>query len=837
MKNSLLNFNEISFPERNITLFDLSEKSMRDIPEKYKTNNQYFEIVQVEDSATPDLLSSLYYGETVEWDIVCLENNISPIYDLPKSQRVLERRVEDLLQKWKDSFLPIISQNMTEEEIEKKVQAKRDFFYSIVEKENETYRNLKFLKKNYMIFMYEDVRKNIKNFVDSESVDYKPVFIEGNDQIHTVVVATPIDSQNIYREYDLIISENGTITTVYDISTIIGIYFEEKSLSYASFSQNLITLSNYSYNQISHKQFNVYETDIHTDISFSFTKDNSAVSTIGVTSSIAETPATHLNKMISAMNGLVSVSAFDTNVKKSLTSLSGTDYPKATLPGSTATLLSDNRILIIGGLDGSTSQTTTYFGTIIGNTINWASGTDLPAALNNHTTTLLSDGRILVIGGSNNGSAVDKTYFGTITGNTITWSEGTKFNSVIVNHATVLLPDGRVLITGGSGDSSSNPTSTYNQSTFGTISGNTITWDSGKEIKIEQHSCVLLPDGRVLISGGLSKDVSNNNVTTTYYSNTTFGTISGKTITWTTGSDIPTDIQYLHSSTVLGDGRVLFNGGYKVSDSVSVNEQYLATINGTTITFEQLDNLPDLTSGHKTIFLPDSRVLVSGGTSTKNTMTFVKLKELVRYKLKSLTEDSSFNITNALNFAVLDSAYTLSLIYSAKTFSFELDGFDVIIRNNSGNIADDISYFISELAKRNITATNIDNKIVIASTIARITNLENVSIDYQTSQAMQLAYADVEYNYIPKYQVITVSLNSGSTAAETFSIYINNVTYTYNKADNQTVDASILMNSITDANFDKALVNSTTFTLTNKYMSRRCLTTCTNNITLTERFV
>jgi hypothetical protein len=837
MKNSLLNFNEISFPERNITLFDLSEKSMRDIPEKYKTNNQYFEIVQVEDSATPDLLSSLYYGETVEWDIVCLENNISPIYDLPKSQRVLERRVEDLLQKWKDSFLPIISQNMTEEEIEKKVQAKRDFFYSIVEKENETYRNLKFLKKNYMIFMYEDVRKNIKNFVDSESVDYKPVFIEGNDQIHTVVVATPIDSQNIYREYDLIISENGTITTVYDISTIIGIYFEEKSLSYASFSQNLITLSNYSYNQISHKQFNVYETDIHTDISFSFTKDNSAVSTIGVTSSISESPATHLNKMISAMNGLVSVSAFDTNVKKSLTSLSGTDYPKATLPGSTATLLSDNRILIIGGLDGSTSQTTTYFGTIIGNTINWASGTDLPAALNNHTTTLLSDGRILVIGGSNNGSAVDKTYFGTISGNTITWSEGTKFNSVIVNHATVLLPDGRVLITGGSGDSSSNPTSTYNQSTFGTISGNTITWDSGKEIKIEQHSCVLLPDGRVLISGGLSKDVSNNNVTTTYYSNTTFGTISGKTITWTTGSDIPTDIQYLHSSTVLGDGRVLFNGGYKVSDSVSVNEQYLATINGTTITFEQLDNLPDLTSGHKTIFLPDSRVLVSGGTSTKNTMTFVKLKELVRYKLKSLTEDSSFNITNALNFAVLDSAYTLSLIYSAKTFSFELDGFDVIIRNNSGNIADDISYFISELAKRNITATNIDNKIVIASTIARITNLENVSIDYQTSQAMQLAYADVEYNYIPKYQVITVSLNSGSTAAETFSIYINNVTYTYNKADNQTVDASILMNSITDANFDKALVNSTTFTLTNKYMSRRCLTTCTNNITLTERFV
>jgi hypothetical protein len=836
MKNSLLNFNEISFPERNITLFDLSEKSMRDIPEKYKTNNQYFEIVQVEDSATPDLLSSLYYGETVEWDIVCLENNISPIYDLPKSQRVLERRVEDLLQKWKDSFLPIISQNMTEEEIEKKVQAKRDFFYSIVEKENETYRNLKFLKKNYMIFMYEDVRKNIKNFVDSESVDYKPVFIEGNDQIHTVVVATPIDSQNIYREYDLIISENGTITTVYDISTIIGIYFEEKSLSYASFSQNLITLSNYSYNQISHKQFNVYETDIHSDINFSFTKDNSAVSTISVTPSISETPATHLNKMISAMNGLVSVSAFDSNIVRSLT-VFGTNYPKATLPGSTITLLSDKRILILGGSDGSTSQTTTYFGTISGNTINWSQGTDLPVALNNHTTTLLPDGRILIIGGSNNGSAVDTTYFGTISGNTITWVEGTKFNSVIMNHATVLLSDGRLLVTGGSGDSSSNQTTTYNQSTFGSISGNTITWSSGKEIQIEQHNCILLPDGRVLISGGLSKVVSGSDVSTTYYSNTTFGVISNNTITWSTGSDIPADIKFLHSGTVLGDGRVLFNGGYNVTDNVSVNEQYLATINGTIIAFEQLDNLPDLTSGHKTILLPDSRVLVSGGTVDKNTMTFVKLKELVRYKLKSLKEDSSFNITNASNFSVLDSAYTLSLIYSAKIFSFELDGFDVIIRNNTGNITDDISYFISELAKRNITATNVDNKIVIATTTARITNLENVSIDYQTSQAMQLAYADVEYNYIPKYQVITVSLNSSTTSAETFSIYINNVTYTYNKDDNQDVDASILMNSITDPNFDKVLVNSTTFTLTNKYMSRRCLTTCTNNITLTERFV
>jgi hypothetical protein len=544
-----------------------------------------------------------------------------------------------------------------------------------------------------------------------------------------------------------------------------------------------------------------------------------------------------LNKITSALNGLVSVSTFDSNIKKSLTSVSGTDYPKATLPGSTVTLLSDNRILIIGGLDGSTSQTTTYFGTFSGNTINWVSGTDLPAALNNHTTTLLSDGRILVIGGSNNGSAVDKTYFGTISGNTITWVEGTKFNSVIVNHATVLLSDGRLLITGGSGDSSSNQTTTYNQSTFGTISGNTITWNSGKEIKIEQHSCVLLPDGRVLISGGLSKDVSGNNVTTTYYSNTTFGVISNNTITWSTGSDMPADIQFLHSSTVLGDGRILFNGGYKVSDSVSVNEQYLAIINGTTITFERLDDLPDLTSGHKTVFLPDSRVLVSGGTSAKNTIVFVKLKELVKYKLTSLKEDSSFNITNASNFTTLDSAYTLSLIDSAKTFSLELNGFDVIIRNNSGNIVDDISYFITELARRFITATNIDNKIVITSTTSKITNLENISITYQTSQAMQLAYADVEYNYIPKYQVITVTLVSSTTSSETFSIYINNVTYTYNKADNQTVDASILMNSITDVNFDKTLVNPTTFTLTNKYMSRRCLATCTNNITLTERFI
>ena len=80
----------------------------------------------------------------------------------------------------------------------------------------------------------------------------------------------------------------------------------------------------------------------------------------------------------------------------------------------TASVLSDGRILIVGGSDNNeVTRAETYFGTILGNAITWVSGTSLPAVRNSHTASVLSDGRILVTGGSD-GAVRAETYFGTI---------------------------------------------------------------------------------------------------------------------------------------------------------------------------------------------------------------------------------------------------------------------------------------------------------------------------------------------------------------------------------------------------------------------------------------
>ena len=79
-----------------------------------------------------------------------------------------------------------------------------------------------------------------------------------------------------------------------------------------------------------------------------------------------------------------------------------------------ASILSDGRILVIGGHDGIVARAETYFGTITGNTITWVSGTSLPAIKYRHAASILSDGRILVTGGYDGVYVKAETYFGTI---------------------------------------------------------------------------------------------------------------------------------------------------------------------------------------------------------------------------------------------------------------------------------------------------------------------------------------------------------------------------------------------------------------------------------------
>jgi hypothetical protein len=164
-------------------------------------------------------------------------------------------------------------------------------------------------------------------------------------------------------------------------------------------------------------------------------------------------------------------------------------------------LLGDGRVLVIAGADtADTAQKNTYFGTISGDTISWANGTDITTTMYEHTATLLQDGRVMTVGGVNAATSnTNLTYFGTISSNTITWAAGTVYGTVIAGATANLLPNGHVLVCGGTNGS---PVTTTN---FLSISTNTITYTAGTVIPatFATGNSVMLPDGQVLLVGGI----------------------------------------------------------------------------------------------------------------------------------------------------------------------------------------------------------------------------------------------------------------------------------------------------------------------------------------------
>lgn len=263
----------------------------------------------------------------------------------------------------------------------------------------------------------------------------------------------------------------------------------------------------------------------------------------------------------------------------------------------TETLLTDGRVLIMGG-SASGELSTTYFGTITNNSIAWVAGTPLPIAIYDHTATLLPDGRILVTGGTNAGGISAATYFGTVTGNSITWIAGTNLSVATYAHTTTLLPDGRILMIGGVAPSA--VANTY----FGTISGDTITWAAGTAYgaTVYDHGCVLLSDGRIVVSGGVRAGAASN----AHY----FGTISGNTITWAVGSSSPVTLN-THTIDVLSDGRLFIAG------SASSTATYFGVISGTNISWSSGTVLLAINANHTVTVLSAIKfLLMSSGTAT-----------------------------------------------------------------------------------------------------------------------------------------------------------------------------------------------------------------------------
>ena len=202
------------------------------------------------------------------------------------------------------------------------------------------------------------------------------------------------------------------------------------------------------------------------------------------------------------------------------------------------------------------------------------SASTYPLGICYHSLNALPDGRVLAMGGSTiNGysSLRTNTYFGTISGDTVTWVAGTNLPAARASFGCVLLFDGRILITGGSSQGAGVNGVASAVCYLGTISGNTITWVTSTALPAARYisSAVLLNDGRVMVIGGANS--------TPY-----IGTVSGNTITWSAATAVPIALPPNARICMFTqvDGRVTICGVGSGSD-----QTFIGTISGNTITW------------------------------------------------------------------------------------------------------------------------------------------------------------------------------------------------------------------------------------------------------------
>ena len=170
--------------------------------------------------------------------------------------------------------------------------------------------------------------------------------------------------------------------------------------------------------------------------------------------------------------------------------------------GGTATLLSDGRVLVVGGWPGDrvVSTSAELYDPISGR---WTeTGSMLAPRSQGHSATLLPGGKVLVAGGDSLATGhlpqSSAELYDPATG---TWTETGSMTLGRSHHSATLLPDGKVLIAGGTVFSSNRYRASKKAEVYDPATG---TWTSTKSMTVGRAdpTAARLPDGKIMVIGG-----------------------------------------------------------------------------------------------------------------------------------------------------------------------------------------------------------------------------------------------------------------------------------------------------------------------------------------------
>ena len=256
----------------------------------------------------------------------------------------------------------------------------------------------------------------------------------------------------------------------------------------------------------------------------------------------------------------------------------------------TATVLSDGRVLVVGGESSAVDflATAELFDPVAGR---WSPAGSMAAPRADHTATLLNDGRVLVVAGASGSSFLNTAEVYDPASNR--WSPVGNMAGVRSQHAAVLLPDGRVLAIGGFGS----------EATAERYDPASDRWSPAGRLNDGrvQHTATLLPNGQVLVVGGSSSSAGYLATAETYDPAANAWRPVGKMAGPRSG----------HTATLLPDGWVVVAGGTDGSRPVAAAERLNV---GDPTSWVAAGALAVGRWMHTATLLPDGRVLVVGGT-------------------------------------------------------------------------------------------------------------------------------------------------------------------------------------------------------------------------------
>jgi hypothetical protein len=214
----------------------------------------------------------------------------------------------------------------------------------------------------------------------------------------------------------------------------------------------------------------------------------------------------------------------------------------------------------------------------------------------------LLDGRVLVVGGYGraDGGALDTAeVFDPGTG---TWTPTDPLGTPRVLLTASLLPDGRVLVTGGSHHAAAHASTEIWDPATGT-------WSAAAPMSVARfaHSAARLLDGRILVTGGNASTASPVATTAAEIYDPVTGSWSA------TGSLLHP--RQTHASVLLADGRVLVVGGDAGSPGLYKGTTTCQVWSPVTGVFSAAASMTAPRGQHAAVRLLDGRVLTVGGNS------------------------------------------------------------------------------------------------------------------------------------------------------------------------------------------------------------------------------